>query len=141
MAVETVRVSQRAKDQLIKLKRVTGIEHWNVLCRWGFCLSLAEEGIPSAAEIPLDSNVEMSWRVFGGRHVDLYLALLKERLCRDELPTDPETVARQFRLHRHRGISYLAAGRTVGGSGDLISVAVAGKDRASASPDPFVAGP
>ena len=141
MAVETVRVSQRAKDQLIKLKRATGIEHWNMLCRWGFCLSLAEEGIPPAAEIPQDSNVEMSWRVFGGRHADLYLALLKERLCRDELPTDPETVARQFRLHLHRGISYLAAGRTVGGPDDLISMAVAGKNRAAVSPGASVAGP
>ena len=141
MAIETVRVSQRAKDQLIKLKRVTGIEHWNVLCRWGFCLSLAEEGIPPAAEIPLDSNVEMSWRVFGGRHADLYLALLKERLCRDELPTDPETVARQFRLHLHRGISYLAAGRTVAETGDLIAMAVAGRNPDAVSPDASVAGP
>ena len=34
MAVEHIRLSKQAKNQLIKLKRVTGIEHWNVLCRW-----------------------------------------------------------------------------------------------------------
>ena len=66
MVVETVRVSHRAKDQLIKLKRVTGIEHWNVLSRWGFCLSIAEEGISPTAEIPLDSNIEMGWRSGAG---------------------------------------------------------------------------
>ena len=34
MAIEHIRLSQHAKDQLIKLKRVTGIDHWNELCRW-----------------------------------------------------------------------------------------------------------
>ena len=125
MAIDTVRVSRRAKDQLVKLKRVTGIQHWNVLCRWSFCLSLSEPGIPPATEVPSDSNVEMSWRVFGGRHADLYMALLKERLCRDGLPLDPETVSRQFRLHLHRGISYLADGRKMRRIDDLISLAVA----------------
>ena len=125
MAIDTVRVSRRAKDQLVKLKRVTGIQHWNVLCRWGFCLSLSELGVPPVTEIPLDSNVEMSWRVFGGRRADIYMALLKERLCRDDLPIDPETVSQQFRLHLHRGISYLADGRKIHGIDDLISPAIA----------------
>ena len=124
-AIENVRVSQRAKDQLIKLKRTTGIPYWNVLCRWGFCLSLAEEGVPTEIEIPLDSNVEMTWRVFGGRHADLYMALLKERLCRDGLPLNPEAVSRQFRLHLHRGISYLADGRKVRKIDDLLFLVVA----------------
>lgn len=131
-AIDTVRVSRRAKDQLVKLKRVTGIRHWNVLCRWGFCLSLSEPGVPPAAEIPSDSNVEMSWRVFGGRQAGLYMALLKERLYRDGLPLDPETVSRQFRLHLHRGISYLADGRKIRGIDDLVSSAVASGERREA---------
>ena len=131
-AIDTVRVSRRAKDQLVKLKRVTGIRHWNVLCRWGFCLSLSEPGVPPAAEIPSDSNVEMSWRVFGGRQASLYMALLKERLYRDGLPLDPETVSRQFRLHLHRGISYLADGRKIRGIDDLVSSAVASGERREA---------
>ena len=124
-AIESVRVSQRAKDQLIKLKRTTGISHWNALCRWGFCLSLAEEGAPPETEFPLDSNVEMTWRVFGGRHSNLYMALLKERLCRDGLPLSPETISRQFRLHLHRGISYLADGSNIRSIDDLISLVIA----------------
>ena len=31
--LDNIRLSQKAKDQLIRLKRHTGIEHWNVLCR------------------------------------------------------------------------------------------------------------
>ena len=124
-AIENVRVSQRAKDQLIKLKRSTGIPHWNVLCRWGFCLSLAEESVPPEMDIPLDSNVEMTWRIFGGRRADLYMALLKERLVGDGLPLRPETITRQFCLHLHRGISYLADGGKVRGIDDLLSLVVA----------------
>ena len=125
MAIEHIKLSQKGKDQLIKLKRVTGIEHWNVLCRWAFCLSLAEESIPPSAKIPADSNVEMSWRVFGGRHADLYMALLKERMLRDGLPLDDETLGQQFRLHLHRGISYLAGNKKLRKIDDLISQALA----------------
>jgi DNA sulfur modification protein DndE len=122
--IEHVRLSQQAKDQLIKVKRVTGIEHWNVLCRWAFCISLAEKTKPSQAKIPADSNVEMTWRVFGGRHADLYFALLKERCLLDGLKIEPDVLAQQFRLHLHRGISYLAAKREIRVIDDLISLAL-----------------
>jgi len=122
MAIEHIRLSQQAKDQLIKLKRVTGIEHWNVLCRWALCLSLAEQTVPSPAKIPADSNVEMSWKVFGGRYADLYMALMKERCVRDGLGTDPEILAQQFRLHLHRGISYLAGNRELRRIEDLVAL-------------------
>jgi DNA sulfur modification protein DndE len=126
MSVEHIRLSQQAKDQLVKLKRVTGIEHWNVLCRWAFCTSLAEPSVPPPAKIPADSNVEMSWKVFGGRHAELYLALLKERCVRDGFGTDPEALAQQFRLHLHRGISYLFGNKQLRKIDDLIELAAAG---------------
>jgi len=122
MAIEHIRLSQQAKDQLIKLKRVTGIEHWNVLCRWALCLSLSEQSVPPQSKIPADSNVEMSWKVFGGRYADLYMALMRERCVRDGLGTDADTVAQQFRLHLHRGISYLAGNRNLRSIDDLVSL-------------------
>ncbi len=122
MAVEHIRLSQQAKDQLIKLKRVTGIEHWNVLCRWALCVSLSEQSMPPAAKIPADSNVEMSWKVFGGRYADLYMALLKERCVRDGLGTDVDVLAQQFRLHLHRGISYLAGNKELRKIEDLVGL-------------------
>lgn len=113
MAVEHIRLSKQAREQLIRLKRHTGIEHWNVLCRWAFCRSLAEPTPPAPSKIPADSNVEMSWRVFGGRHADLYMALLRARCMRDELPMEEDELALQFRLHLHRGIAYLANDRDI----------------------------
>lgn len=125
MAVEHIRLSQQAKDQLVKLKRVTGIEHWNVLCRWALCVSFAEQSVPPLSKIPADSNVEMSWKVFGGRYADLYMVLLKERCIRDGLGTDSETLALQFRLHLHRGIYYLAGNRKLRNISDLVALPVA----------------
>lgn len=107
MSLETVRLSQRGKDQLSRAKRDTGIKNWNVLSRWALCLSLAEDSIPAPAKIPADSSVEMTWKVFGGQDADLYTALIAQRCHDDGLGTDPETVAEQFRLHLHRGIGYL----------------------------------
>ncbi len=113
MIIDTIRVSAQAREQLIRLKRHTGIEHWNVLCRWALCRSLVEHTEPAPARHPADSNVEMSWRTFAGPHGDLYLALLKERCLADGLGATDETVAQQFRLHLHRGIAYLAADRSM----------------------------
>lgn len=124
MAIEYIRLSQQAKEQLIKLKRITGIEHWNVLCRWAFCLSLSEPNAPSPAKIPADSNVEMSWKVFGGQYSDLYMALLKERCVQDGIGTDPEVLGQQFRLHLHRGIAYLAGNKNLRDINSFISLAV-----------------
>ena len=109
MPIEHIQLSQQAKDQLTKIKRGTGIQNWNTLCRWAFCLSLNEPRIPPTTKIPADSSVEMSWKVFGGHYSDIYLALLKERCRRDQLGTTDEVLAAQFRLHLHRGIGYLAA--------------------------------
>jgi DNA sulfur modification protein DndE len=107
MSLETIRLSQRAKDQLTRVKRDTGIKNWNVLSRWALCLSLAESSIPPETRIPADSSVEMTWKVFGGQDADLYHALIIQRCAIDGLGTDPETVAQQFRLHLHRGVGYL----------------------------------
>lgn len=122
--VERIRLSQAAKDQLIKLKRSTKIDQWNILCRWAFCRSLAEPTPPSPVAIPADSNVEMTWQVFGGAIGDYLIVALEQRCYNDELATDPETLAAQFRLHLHRGIGYLAADASVKAIEYLLATAI-----------------
>lgn len=107
--LEQIRLSQSAKDQLGRLKRKTKLQHWNEVCRWAFCISLADPSRPSHLNVPSDNSLEIAWRVFGGPYQDLYLAVLKERCKKDELGVDPEILAEQLRLHLHRGIGYLAA--------------------------------
>lgn len=120
--VERVRVSQAGKDQLLKLRRITGINQWNILCRWAFCRSLAEPSPPSPVPIPADSNVEMTWQVFGGPIADQLLIALKQRCHNDHLGPDPETLATQLRLHLHRGIGYLAGDPNLKNIDDLVKL-------------------
>ncbi len=120
MPLDHIKVSEKAREQLIKLKRVTGIQHWNVLCRWAFCVSIAEPTIPSPMKIAADSNVDMTWKVFGGGYEEVYLGLLRQRCHQDGLGTDDDVLAAQFRLHLHRGIAYLAADKRLKSIADLL---------------------
>ena len=120
MALDRIRFSQQARDQLIKLKRQTGLQHWNTICRWAFCASLAEKTAPSAITITLDSSLEMEWTTFGGEHQEIYLALLKQRCVKDGFGSDIKTLSNQLRLHLHRGLGRLAADSNINGIGPLL---------------------
>jgi DNA sulfur modification protein DndE len=120
--VNSIKLSQTAKDQLIKLKRITKIDRWNVLCRWAFYRSLAETAPPSLIPIPADSNLEMSWQVFAGELADISILALKQRCYRDGLDLTPEILAQQFRLHLHRGIGYLAGDPNMRKIEDLVAL-------------------
>jgi DNA sulfur modification protein DndE len=102
--VNSIKLSQTAKDQLTKLKRSTKIEQWNILCRWAFFRSLAEAAPPSVIPIPADSNLELTCH-------------------QDGLEITPEILAQQFRLHLHRGIGYLAGDSNLRKIEDLVGLA------------------
>lgn len=125
MPVEHIRLSRTARDQLVTLKRRTKIDHWNVLCRWALCRSLAEEAPPPMAKIPADSNLEMTWKVFAGAHSEELWALLRQRCHADGLALDEDTLATQFRLHLHRGIGYLVGDPRVTDVAGLAGIALA----------------
>ena len=120
--VNSIKLSQTAKDQLTKLKRSTKIEQWNILCRWAFFRSLAETAPPSVIPIPADSNLEMSWKVFGGELADISALALKQRCDQDGLEITPEILSQQFRLHLHRGIGYLAGDSNLRKIEDLVGL-------------------
>src|SRR5438477_4971344 len=124
MSLKQIRLSAQAREQLIRLKTRTTIPQWNILCRWAFCLSLRQPAPPTPVEISSDSNVEMTWQVFGGEAQELYLALLKERCEQDGLGTSEDVLLRQFRLHLHRGIAHLATPQAIRSIGDLVRLTV-----------------
>ncbi len=105
--IETIKVSEKAKIQLITLKRRTGIENWNVLCRWAFCTSIREKKPLPNENIITDSSIEMTWKTFAGADEDLYMALLIQRAKQDDIEIDKHSINQYFKLHLHRGISYL----------------------------------
>ena len=120
MIIKQIKLSNAAKDKLSRLKGKTGIQNWNVLCRWAFCFSLKEGTIPTDIEINSDSNVEMSWLTFAGEYHELYEALIREWCIENNLGSDNDTTAKYFKLHLERGIGYLSGTNFVKDIKDLL---------------------
>lgn len=110
--IDTIRISQQGKDQLIKLKRNTGIANWNVLCRWAFCVSLRDKKAPLPFSDRLEGGVEMSWKVFAGDQSDIYVVLARLRAKQDGESQSDDAIGACIRAHLHRGLGYLASGTT-----------------------------
>jgi DNA sulfur modification protein DndE len=132
-AIESVRISEKGKNQLSTLKRRTGIPTWNILCRWAFCISVGENTPPRQDESTGEHPIEMTWKTFAGEHDKLYLALLKNRCRKDGLELDGPTLSRQLRLHIHRGIGYLVGDPNLQSIADLLEKSMNGNRTGSAA--------
>jgi len=119
--VETVRISKKGKDILLKLKRHTGIENWNILCRWALAASLREKKRPTMVKDSADGGIEMSWKVFSGEQSDVLAALVNERAITDGLSSENEDKADYLRAHIARGLEYLGSGSETKSIGAFLS--------------------
>ena len=109
--IERVKLTSAAKNQLIALKRKTGIEHNKVLCRHALCLSLANASIPPEETFNFAGGLEIDWRTFTGGNEGVYHNLIVVRLLRDQIQPTSNLVRQALLLHVHRGLSYLASRR------------------------------
>ena len=107
--IENVRVSEKARLQLITIKKRTRIKNWNVICRWAFLLSLKDESVPADENIIADSSVEMTWKTFAGNHEKLYRSLLLYKLHKDNIELSKDNITKYFKIYLHRGISFLTS--------------------------------
>ena len=80
MIVKHFKLSQPEKDRLIRIKAKTGIQNWNIICRWALCWSLAEPTPPGGIEPLSDSNVEMDWSTFAGEYSEIYEEIMRDGL-------------------------------------------------------------
>lgn len=124
MIVKQIRLSVSDKEKLSRLKGKTGIQNWNILCRWALCCSLREKSIPVEVPAGEESNVEISWFTFGGENYKIYEALIKARCIQDGLGTDKETLEKYFYLHLSRGIAYLSSTNFIRTLEDLLALTV-----------------
>lgn len=120
MIIKHFKLSQPEKERLIRMKARTGIQNWNILCRWALCWSLSEPSIPGGVDPLSDSNVEMDWSTFAGEYAEIYEALLRQRCIRDGLGDDDSTIIKYFRLHLNRGINHYSTRDVLKGSKDLL---------------------
>ena len=124
MILRQIKLSNTAKDKLSRLKGKTGIKNWNVLCRWAFCFSLHENTIPTDVPIVSDSNVEMSWYTFAGEYNEIYEAIMIEWCKEKDIALTDENLAKYFKLHLERGISYLTGNNFIKTLDDLLELAL-----------------
>jgi DNA sulfur modification protein DndE len=107
--IDRIRLTAAAKIQLSTLKRKTGIEHYNSLCRHALCLSLANRSRPPEEDFNFNGGVEIDWRVFTGGYDELYMNLILQRAHKDGASTDLESLRKICACHLHRGLSYLVS--------------------------------
>ena len=124
MIVKQIKLSNRSKERLSRLKAKTGIKNWNVLCRWALCYSLQEGTLPTDLKIEQDSNVEMSWFTFAGEDSEIYDALMIAWCKKMNLPTDHDTLAKYFKLNLERGIAHLTGTKFIQNIDDLLNLAL-----------------
>ena len=60
--IEQLRTSSTVKNLLTRIKGITSIQNWNVLCRWGFCFSIKQSTLPRMVDEKLD-GVEIDYDV------------------------------------------------------------------------------
>lgn len=106
--IEHVKVSARGREILIKIKRNTGLEHWNEICRMAFCRSLAIPCSPPKRAKIEDSSIDMDWKTFAGQFHKEFAAITIKRAQKDNVSiTNKSELADYFRDHLERGINTL----------------------------------
>lgn len=123
MIVKQIRLSNRSKDKLSRLKAKTGIKNWNILSRWALCYSLSEGTIPTDIDIEMDSNIEMDWHTFGGEYSDVFELAIIQWCVENNIEPTNTNVARYFKLHLERGIGYLSGTNFIKEIDDLLELA------------------
>lgn len=122
--IDTIRLDADTKIRLSTLKRRTGIEHWNTLCRWAFCLSISDPtSLRDLQERQLGA-IEMTWKTFAGDDEELYRLLLIRRSEADLGKADHDSLAKTIRQHIARGTARLVANRSLKSTKDLIEFVV-----------------
>ncbi len=105
MTLNRIYVNEEVDQRLRIMKARTGLTP-NLLCRLGFCLSLAEPGVPDPTLYPEGQAREFNRYTLIGQWDMLVFALLRERLAQDALDIETE-LEPQFKAHLNRGVMLL----------------------------------
>ena len=104
--IETLRTTTNVKNLLTRIKAVTGIQYWNVICRWGLCLSIKQSTLPRIIEEKLD-GIEIDYDVFVGKNKIIYTQLLINDLQKHKIEITKENLYKYLYAHVNRGVSII----------------------------------
>ena len=105
--IERVKISAAGKQQLSTLKRRTGIEHYNVICRHALCASLANATKVPPEALQYSGGLEIDWKTFAGEAESTLTNLLIARAIVEDGDSSPIYLRNLLQSHVHRGLSYL----------------------------------
>ena len=69
MIIKQIKLPSQSKDKLSRLKGRTGIQNWNVLCRWALCFSLSEGTINYVEQEGEDLKVDINFEKVGHKRL------------------------------------------------------------------------
>ena len=116
--IDQLRTSTSIKNLLTRIKGITSIQNWNVLCRWGFCFSIKQSTLPRMVDEKLD-GVEIDYDVLVGKNKIIYTQLLINNLRKNNIEINKENLTKYLYAHVNRGINIIYNFKLKGISGLL----------------------
>ena len=116
--IDQLRTSGSLKNLLTRIKGITSIQNWNVLCRWGFCFSIKQSTLPRMVDEKLD-GVEIDYDVLVGKNKIIYTQLLINNLRKNNIEINKENLTKYLYAHVNRGINIIYNFKLKGISGLL----------------------
>ncbi len=104
--IDQLRTSTHLKNILSRVKTRTGIQNMNVICRWGFCLSLKQTSLPRDIDEKLD-GVTIDYDTFAGKNKIIYTQLLVNNMVKHDVEITRRSLAKYLNSHVNRGINII----------------------------------
>lgn len=104
--IDRIRLTSTAKNQLITLKRRTGIHHYNALCRHALCLSLVNPSPMPKEDLHFAGGIEIEWDTLAGELQTVLINLIQTSSSNAKL--NDQEKKQIITQHINRGLSYLS---------------------------------
>jgi len=104
--IDLLRTSANVRNSLTRIKTITGIPNWNVICRWAFCLSLKQTSLPREVDEKLD-GIEIDYDTLVGKNKSIYTQLLINNLASHKVEIDKKNLTKYLYAHVNRGVNII----------------------------------
>jgi len=104
--IDLLRTSASVRNSLTRIKTITGIPNWNIICRWAFCLSLKQTSLPREVDEKLD-GIEIDYDTLVGKNKSIYTQLLINNLASHKVEIDKKNLTKYLYAHVNRGVNII----------------------------------
>ncbi len=104
--IDLLRTSANVRNSLTRIKTITGIPNWNIICRWAFCLSLKQTSLPREVDEKLD-GIEIDYDILVGKNKSIYTQLLINNLISHKVEIDRKNLTKYLYAHVNRGVNII----------------------------------